>query len=133
MNDEEITRLAAALNLLRPDWPAKSLRTFIAKNLAARPMRDVSVAMVWVAAEPGTAKPARVLEAGPWWRAVMTEENSPRFQPLANTERCQICGRSELDCTRNPFAEHEFRPDVRRPSGVDVHRTVELLKQGAAS
>ena len=77
-------RLAAAVNALRPDWPAASLSTFIRKNLAERAYRDAAVALAWVATDPETQTPARVLENGPWWRATMAEQGTLS----AITHRC---------------------------------------------
>lgn len=63
-------RIAAAVNMLRPDWPAASLRTLLDKpELRNRPARDVAVALTWVACDPRSQTPARVLLAGVWWRA----------------------------------------------------------------
>ena len=69
MNQTDIQRLAAATNALRPDWPTRSLITFLANNLGERANLDATVAMAWIAADPQTRTPARVLEAGPWWQA----------------------------------------------------------------
>lgn len=70
MDLTETTRLAAAINALRPDWPQASLVTFITRDLATRAYRDAAVALTYVAADPATQTPKRVLEAGPWWDAV---------------------------------------------------------------
>jgi hypothetical protein len=69
LSQVEAHRLAAALNQLRPDWPLASLSTWIRNNLTDRAYRDAAVALTWVACESETTSPARVLEAGPWWRA----------------------------------------------------------------
>lgn len=71
MNQTEAHRLTAAVCALRPDWPLASVSGWIAKNLLDRPYRDAAVALTWVATDPETKTPARVLEAGPWWRAVV--------------------------------------------------------------
>jgi len=66
----ETDRIAAAIHALRPDWPVKSLCTFIDGNLADRSYADVTVALATVAVDPKTQTPRRVLESGPWWQAV---------------------------------------------------------------
>lgn len=91
MNDHELDLLAATFNIARPDWPTKSLRTFLAKNLASRPYRDVFVALAWIACEPRTATPARVLEAGPWWQAAAVEGRLVPRHPSPVTA-CHNCG-----------------------------------------
>ena len=84
MSQVEAHRLAAAINQLRPDWPLASLSTWIRANLAERPYRDAAVALTWVAADPATTTPGRVLEAGPWWRAVVADKGTVS----AVTTRC---------------------------------------------
>jgi hypothetical protein len=75
MDLTDTTRLAAIINCIRPDWPQASLTTAIAKHHSHRPFRDVLIALAWVAADPNTATPARVLEHGPWWDAVAAGNN----------------------------------------------------------
>lgn len=94
MNETEIARIAAAVNQLRPDWPAASLRTLLARPaLAERPRRDVAVALTWIACEADTKTPARVLEAGPWWQAAAAESaTAPRhaFDPATSCDICSL-------------------------------------------
>ena len=74
MNDHETERIAKAVNVLRPDWPVNSLITLMGKDqLKHRPRRDVLVALCWVASESNSHTPARVLEAGPWWKATQAD------------------------------------------------------------
>ena len=84
MNQTETHRLTAAINALRPDWPVASLSSWIRKNLADKPYRDAAVALAWVATDPETTTPGRVLEAGPWWRAVVADKGTVS----AITHRC---------------------------------------------
>lgn len=96
MNDYEAERIAAAINVLRPDWPTRSLITLLGRpQLASRPRRDVLVALAWVAAEPNTANPGRVLEAGPWWKAAAAGE------PTASTRYPAKAG-SPDECRTHP-------------------------------
>lgn len=69
IDHDGIQRLAAMANALRPDWPVKSLATFIGGNLRARTYREAAVALAWVACDPETETPKRMLENGPWWQA----------------------------------------------------------------
>jgi hypothetical protein len=119
VNEHDIDLIASALNRLRPDWPMKSIRTLIATRLADRPMRDVAVALTWVACEPNSSTPARVLEAGPWWRAVAIEGQANRREPYDAARFCGICNQPEDRCRRvwaptgNPerddaMGRHEF-------------------------
>ena len=75
--DNELQRLAMAGNALRPEWPIRSLLTLLTKH-AARPYRDLAVALAWIATDARTKTPARLAEAGPWWTATsMTEGQGP--------------------------------------------------------
>lgn len=73
-SDTEIERLAAAANAMRPEWPVQSLRTHLTNHHAARPYRDLAVALAYIASDPTTLTPARLKETGPWWR--LTEEQT---------------------------------------------------------
>ena len=88
MTQTEIARLAALGNCLRPDWPNSSLFTFITKSLAGRPYRDVAVALTWVACDPNTLTPKRLLEAGPWWKAVADPATVVTNRPPRKVEEC---------------------------------------------
>lgn len=65
----EIERLAGLGNALRPDWPIKSLRSYLSANLSTRTYQDLAVALSWICTDPATQTPARLLENGPWWAA----------------------------------------------------------------
>ena len=76
-SQNEIERLAAMANALRPEWPVRSLVTLLTKH-GARPYRDLAVALAWIATDAKTKTPARLAEAGPWWTATsMTEGQGP--------------------------------------------------------
>lgn len=99
----ELARLAAAINVLRPDWPTPSLQTFLGQHLH-RPLLDVAVALTWVATDPDTKTPARLNEAGPWWQASRTAdvpqavndcprhpETGLRLDPVTGRTSCAGC------------------------------------------
>jgi hypothetical protein len=69
----EIARLAAAVNLLRPEWPQKSLQTLLERDHADRPFQDLAVALVAVAVDPASHTPRRLSEPGPWWQLARLE------------------------------------------------------------
>lgn len=93
MNNHEIDRIAASMHQLRPDWPVASLRTLITNKLGDRPRRDVAVALAWVACEPTTTTPARVLETGPWWKAAGVEGGAHKLDPYDPNRHCHACGK----------------------------------------
>lgn len=108
MEDHEVERIAAAMHVARPDWPARQIKTLIRDNLLHRPRRDVLVALAWVASEPASHTPYRVLENGPWWRATATEGAAPSREPFDARTTCGICGKTRLNCERNPYGDHAF-------------------------
>lgn len=130
MNENEVERIAAAINQLRPDWPANSLRTLLSRpELVNRPRRDVMVALSWVACDSTTISPARVIESGPWWRAAAVETGSAQpLEHLEPAERCWICHKAEPRCRANPHADHDFEPDFRRPRDADIHPVITEMK-----
>lgn len=83
-------RLAAMANALRPDWPVASLMTVLSHH-RDRPYRDLAVALAWTAADPATATPGRLAEAGPWWTAAAADIPGPA--PATTTpSKCPRCG-----------------------------------------
>lgn len=102
MDQTQIDRAALAIHALRPDWRADSLRTFIGGQrttaglaLADMAWRDVVLALSWVACDPETRVPSRVLSPGPWWEAArpMQVQPTPAPPPLRSTSICQGCNR----------------------------------------
>jgi hypothetical protein len=87
---DERQRLAAMANALRPDWQASSLYTHLTREHAPRGYRDLAVALAWIACDPDTKTPARLLEPGPWWSATRPADR-PQRQPVAITGRCTSC------------------------------------------
>lgn len=97
MTPTEIDRAAVAIHGLRPDWPASSLRTFIMNNLAAYGYRDAVLALAWIATDPNTRKPGRVLEPGPWWDTSRRSTDPLPEPPTPDPAepRCWVCGITE--------------------------------------
>ena len=115
MNENEISRIAAAISDLRPDWPAASIRSLLHKpELRNKPRRDVAVALAWVACETDTKTPARVLEAGPWWRAAAVEGD------VTTTHTGRTVGRS-ADAREVCGICDMWREDCERRAGVSGH------------
>ena len=115
MTPDEIARLAAMGNALRPAWPVASLRTFIERNLHARAYGDAAVALAWVATRTKTDTPRLLLEAGAWWKAANVE-NGTAPRPPKPVESCADCGRREADHD-HAWAEHPFVPIERAAEG----------------
>ena len=93
--DTELTRLAEAGNALRPDWPARSLRAYLAREHRGRSFADLAVALAMVATDPATSTPARLGEHGPWWAAtrhVVGRSEVPQVGPGRDVPRCERPG-----------------------------------------
>lgn len=119
MDVTETQRLAAAVHQLRPDWRLDSLRTWIGHNLSARAYRDAAVALAWVAADPATKTPARVLENGPWWGATLTAGSDAQRHPSSTPigELCHLHGTHRDTCPCNgetPARPAQESPEARR-------------------
>jgi hypothetical protein len=104
LTDTEVSRLADSVTGLRPDWPGRSVRAFIAAHLRDRTFADVAVALAVVAADPASETPARVLEPGPWWLA--TRANRP-------TDATFVPGPGDDPACRRPGHEHERQASCR--------------------
>lgn len=108
LNRTEVERLAAMAHQLRPDWPVRSLCTFLATDHTHRAYRDVAVALAWIATDPATHTPRRMNELGPWWQAV-AHPGSPagdavprpddarcEDHPWERASRCRACSSERL-------------------------------------
>ena len=97
----QIQRIAAAVNELRPEWPVRSLVTYLTKNHADRPFADLAIACVAVAVDERSATPARVAEHGPWWVAAYQASRTPTPTVGPGAEpRCEKPGH-EHELARN--------------------------------
>ncbi len=105
LTNDETHRLAAALNALRPDWPVKSLVTFIDANLRPRTYRETAVALTWVASDPQTETPKRVLENGPWWNATRAQAGTVSVIPTRCPEHRQHRAASCPECAATPVGD----------------------------
>src|SRR5690348_15211392 len=89
-NDKQLDRIAAVLNILRPEWPISSCKTLLEKDHSRRPYADLAIAAVAVAVDPRSATPKRLAELGPWWRAAQAangHDQTPGVGPGSNP-RC---------------------------------------------
>jgi hypothetical protein len=133
MDDHEAQRIAAAMHAARPDWPAASVLTLIRKKLIDRPRRDVFVALAWVASEPASHTPARVLEAGPWWRAVAIEGAPVKPNVWEPHLVCTTCSRPEAQCNSVRHAD-DGHPFVSRAANAQAaDRPAEAVARIVAS
>lgn len=124
---DEVERIAASMNQLRPEWSTRSLVTFLHK-FDARPYRVLAVAATYVATDPRTLTPNLLTEHGPWWVAAATldDHTDHRFT------RCTLPGHGSFPATncsacRSEHIERTGEP----PSAVEDTTTSETARVGA--
>ncbi len=113
MDKTERQRIAASINALRPDWPIASLETFLDVNLSMRAYRDVAVALTFVACDPSTRTPKRVLEQGPWWTVSSPSSSGPPLPPPM-CRRCRSPHPADTGCDPDDLARQDTGATERR-------------------
>jgi len=121
-NTDEIQRIAAAMNALRPDWNIRSLVTYLERNHAARPFRDLIVAAVVVATDARTQTPKLLEQHGAWWVAAKAAQGTGAADPvhyarcpvIGHTSyaahNCGACAKDDLDPTPTPQTRVGLEP-----------------------
>jgi len=141
VNDYEAERIAAAINVLRPDWPVRSLVTLLGKDqLKHRPRRDVLIALAWVASETNSHTPARVLEAGPWWKATQAEGatggNHPHPLRAGDPDECRTHKGQHVNhcsgCAADNLGPRDDDPGPPLPADMDGLTGPEKFRQARA-
>ena len=89
-SNDELQRIAALANVLRPDWPMVSVLSMLQAKHTRRAYTELAVAMTIVACDPVSRTPARLNEMGPWWIAI-NGHSTPSVGPGAEP-RCQRPG-----------------------------------------
>src|SRR5450830_1279982 len=120
----ELERLAAATYALRPDWPLRSVLTYLEREHSARAYRDLAVALAYIATDPTTVTPKRLGEAGPWWR--VTHDVDPiRFErcpkPGHTSYPAHNCGACRVDALEPSVQQSERVP------GMSAERVRQIL------
>jgi len=139
LSRSEIDRTAAAIHNLRPDWPTKSLATFIGTDMASMAYTDVTTALTIVAVDPKTQTPRRVLEAGPWWAAVQSAFGGGSHGtsvPGPSSRRCTVEGHeTELarPYCRSCIADAQVAAEIaREEAGIEPEPTLAWSPEQAA-
>jgi hypothetical protein len=97
LTEVQIERLAGMAAKLRPDWPARSVKTYLATRQAHRPFADLAVALAVIATDPSVDTPARLDQHGRWWVAAWHANGArtdiaPTVGPGRDAERCPEFG-----------------------------------------
>jgi hypothetical protein len=111
MNKTEAERIAAAVNIVRPEWSVPLLMKVLGdERMIRRPYADALTALIVCASDPSTERPGRVHEKGAWWSAVTAVAPAPSTLKYVDMRDCSICG---LMNVQHPIAhndDHEFEP-----------------------
>jgi hypothetical protein len=94
---DELQRIAALMNVVRPAWRIDSLLTYLTKHHAGRAYGELAVAALVVAMDERTKTPALLAQHGHWWTAAF-EASRRGGTPIVGPG-------SEPRCTRDG---HEF-------------------------
>lgn len=90
-NKQESERIAASINILRPDWSTGLILAVLGDDRCIRRgYADLAIAMTCVAVDPVSKKPGRIHENGPWWNASLATSPRPEVKPIKAAD-CAIC------------------------------------------
>lgn len=92
----EAQRIAAAVNIIRPEWPTGLLMTVLGDTrMVNRPYADAMIALVACALDSKVEKPGRVHNDGNWWAAVTASRPvGVKYKTITDAD-CAICSRPE--------------------------------------
>jgi len=128
-------RIAQATHAYRPEWPIPSLMTFLARpEVRERPSRDVALALAYVAHDPQTVTPARVLEAGPWW-SLTRPQDKPTVSVVVNDcpehpgERAGRCEPCDAAATAVDHTAHAAQVKAELRAALDDARRTRARQQ----
>ena len=128
MIPDEVTRLAQAVNALRPDWNVRSLQTFITNQLPDRTYKAAAAAFVMIATDPTTDTPARILQPGPWWgddeQGCQLNSGTGGYGPTCR------CGKTRA---RHNEAESKVAPELRHEFETDAEHETRLRREQRGS
>ena len=92
MTKDQAEMIATAVRVLRPEWPMQWVMEVLAHNdIRNRPMRQVVVAFMAVAADPDTKYPQRLHEGGDWWKAAAVAMREEPSTPTPDPIRSRPC------------------------------------------
>ncbi len=127
--NDEIQRVAAAMNALHPDWNIRSLVTYLERNHAGRPFRDLVVAAVVVATDARTKTPKLLEQHGAWWVAAKAAQGAAAADPV-HYERCPVIGHTSYaahNCGACAKDALDPTPTPQARVGLDPARVRQIL------
>jgi len=134
----ELERLAQMATVLRPDWPLRSILTYLSNEHSARAYRDLASALAWVAADSETKTPRRMSGSGPWWNVTAggSDLRAERCPIDGHTSylkaNCGACRYADVEEIADPPHQHDRTPAVSadrvreiRSAAIPTTRTTE--------
>ena len=125
ITDNELSRLSDMAQALRPEWPARTTRAFLARSMRNRTYADLALALAAVCADPESTSPARVEQPGPWWQAAKANtgrSSVPEVGPGRGVPACDRVGHEHETahncraCRAEELAETEADVAPLRPA-----------------
>lgn len=105
----QIERIAAAIQLLQPNWTIPQLKGVMADpRINNRPPSDIAACLAFLACDGETKQPTRAFEPGPWWATATAraEQQGPQYR-YADPRDCGICNKPEAECRQDG---HDYTP-----------------------
>lgn len=90
-DQKTLAKLAAVGHLWRPDWPEKSIRTYLTEHHAGDTDYELGVMAFACWTDPATTTPARLRENGPWRRAATAAASLERGALTGPPKRGEDC------------------------------------------
>lgn len=132
MNRDEATKIASAVNALRPDWGHLGIMQILGdERIRPRAFTDMTRVFVALALDADTRKPTRIFEQGDWWQAAAPtgprEHNTSAHIAAVSPDDCWTCSRPKASCALDNSHEYEMRN--RREERASVEQIEQIKKQ----
>jgi hypothetical protein len=140
MNKTEAERIAAATNIIRPDWSPKLLMTVLADDrMIRRPYADALLALIACGLDEQTKRPGRVHEKGTWWSVVtaVSGQQGPAYRAHV-PGYCIVCADNWSLHSKPGMGDHDYenpldprpgaKPTPEQRAAIDAANTEAQLK-----
>lgn len=135
MIKNEAERIAAVVNLVRPEWRTGLIMTVLGdERIINRTYADVMVAFVAMAVDPTSKKPGRIHEPGRWWLTVSAAAPAPSYRQIGPDD-CGICSLPKWKHPLSPTDDHSWESQHARGKGhaPTPEQRAEIDKAAAAT
>jgi hypothetical protein len=105
--------IARSVHAIRRDWDRPGIEDALGRARFLADAASVAIAAHRAAADPANRTPAVIALDGPHWRDAV---KPPHFAPPTPAQRCGTCSEREDVCRSRWADDHDFAPDLHRPS-----------------